>query len=201
MKEPAFDYCADYATKIRRGLHSLARDYAWIGFLLDEMIQYGYLETGGYKNVYEYCSAEFGFKKSSVNNFLNIYRTFCYGPNPPVEHRGSFSCQVGRPFDLKEEWRNFNYSQLCEMLSLSERQRECVTPDMTVRKIREYKSADFQTSGKELSPEIENSDSSFNASRKLVCPCCGAVVWTADNVCLICADCDSLLISEIKKVC
>lgn len=44
-----------------------------------------------------------------------------------------------RTMSLQPQYQQFNYSQLCEMLSMSDKQREKVTPDMTVKQIRELK--------------------------------------------------------------
>ena len=69
----------------------------------------------------------------------------------------SSSCGEYHPYSmiLKDDYRNFNYSQLVEMLSMSDKKRAEVTPDMTVKQIRLLKKSEdvvssdsFQTSGK-----------------------------------------------------
>lgn len=50
---------------------------------------------------------------------------------------------------LKDKYEDFKYSQLCEMLSLSPKAWELVTPDMPVREIRALKKEiSGQTSGR-----------------------------------------------------
>ena len=40
---------------------------------------------------------------------------------------------------FKKKWEKFGYSQLCELLPLSDEERKPVKPDWTIKKIREYK--------------------------------------------------------------
>ena len=47
---------------------------------------------------------------------------------------------------FKKKWEKFGYSQLCELLPLSDEQRKSVKPDWTVKQIREYKKSLVATS-------------------------------------------------------
>ena len=128
--------------KIRDVIQGIAKDFLYIGFLLYEAQFFEYYLEGGYANVFEYAQAELGFKKSSVYNFIRVYDRFGgdikhYGPNYQITHN----------------WSKYSYSQLCEMLSLSDRQLEAVTPEMTVKDIRLLKQG-----GGEVSRRLENDD-------------------------------------------
>lgn len=120
--------------KIKHAMYDAAKQFVYIGFLLWEVKQYHYYGEKGYSNVYEYAESELGFKKSSTKNFIAVAETFGnrYFHSP-------WTRSVLPTMTLQPEYKDFNYSQLCEMLSMSDKQREKVTPDMTVKQIRELK--------------------------------------------------------------
>lgn len=139
--------CQELTNKIKGALYDIANSFVYIGFLLCEANEYRSFEEWGYSSIYEYASSELGFKKSSVNNFMNICK--CFSSN-------FSSTGEALPYSmiLKDDYRNFNYSQLVEMLSMDDKKRSQVTPDMTVKQIRLLKKSDdvdssdiFQTSG------------------------------------------------------
>lgn len=119
--------------KIKHAMYDAARQFVYIGFLLWEVQEFGYYNEKGYASVYEYAEKELGFKKSSTKNFIAInYEFGCRNGLPRgIAHQ--------RTMSLQPQYQQFNYSQLCEMLSMSDKQREKVTPDMTVKQIRELK--------------------------------------------------------------
>ena len=133
--------------KIKRAMYDAAKQFVYIGFLLWEVKQYHYCGEKGYSSVYEYAERELGFKKSSTKNFIAVAETFGnrYFHSP-------WTRSVLPTMTLQPEYKDFNYSQLCEMLSMSEKQREKVTPDMTVRQIRELKRGDVEP---DLPPDME----------------------------------------------
>ena len=73
------------------------------------------------KDIYEYCKTRFGLQKTSTFNLLGIARRFASGGK------------------LRERWSQYSYSQLCEMLPMSDEDIKQVTPTMTVKQIRELK--------------------------------------------------------------
>lgn len=119
--------------KIKKAMYDAARQFVYIGFLLWEVQEYGYYKEHGYQSVYEYAEAELGFKKSSTKNFIAINYEFGCKDNRPygIAHQ--------RTISLQPKYRQFKYSQLCEMLAMSPAKRETITPDMTIKKIREIK--------------------------------------------------------------
>lgn len=76
------------------------------------------------KNIYEYAFQVFKFKRTSVKNMLAVHNTFC--------ERDRFAT-------LKPRYQDYSFTQLVEMVSLTQEQREHITPDMTVAQIRSYK--------------------------------------------------------------
>lgn len=121
---------------IKQYLCEVGNTYLLIAFRIYEMYR-----NGNYKKYYstivEACQAELGFKKSTTYNMINIVKRF----GRPDSY-GSISYQTFVNLD-------YSYSQLCEMLSLSDKQLESVSPQTTVKELREMKKV--QTSG-----QIEN---------------------------------------------
>lgn len=131
--------------KIKKAMYDAARQFVYIGFLLWEVKEYHYYVTGGYKDVYDYAAQELGFKRSSTKNFIAVASTF------GNYYYGKFNEKTAQKptMSLKPEYKEFNYSQLVEMLSLSETKRQEITPNMTIKQIREKKKEVGQTSGQE----------------------------------------------------
>lgn len=136
--------------KIKKAMYDVARQFVYIGFLLYEVQQYGYYREKGYQNVYEYAETELGFKRSSTKNFIAInYEFGCRNGRETggIAHQRTISLQSG--------YEQFNYSQLCEMLSMSPAKRATVTPDMTIKQIREIKKQPEPNQEPELPPDME----------------------------------------------
>ncbi len=127
--EPA---CLELTNKIKGSMYNIAKEFVYIGFLLAECDYYETYKEWGYSSIHEYASNQLGFKKSSTYNFINVCKAFC---NPTEALPFSYF--------MKDPYTNFNYSQLVEMLSMNEKQRSQVTPDMTVNQIREVKKNDI----------------------------------------------------------
>lgn len=130
-------------SKIKKAMYDAARQFVYIGFLLWEVQEYGYYLEKGYKSVFEYATQELGFKTTTTKNMIAI--NYNFGCRNERE-RGGIAHQ--RTMSLQPAYEKFNYSQLTEMLSMSEKQRAQVTPDMSIRKIREIKKneeIDFKT--------------------------------------------------------
>lgn len=121
--------------KIKKAMYDAAKQFVYIGFLLWEVKEYHYYEASGYQDVYDYAEKELNFKKSSTKNFIAVAETF------GNKYYDSFetSRAILPTMQLKPEYNKFNYSQLVEMLSMSESKRKQVKPDMTIKQIREIK--------------------------------------------------------------
>lgn len=78
---------------------------------------------------FAYCENKFALEKSQVSRLMNIADEF------GNKARG-----------FKAQWKEFKYSQLCELLPLTEEQRKSVKPDWSIKKIREYKKTLVATS-------------------------------------------------------
>lgn len=116
--------------KIKNAMQETAKQFVYIGFLLWEVKEYEYYYENGYESVYDYAEKELGFRRSSTKNFIAICNEFC-------RRDGSWTkCPT---MFLDDRWSDYQYSQLCEMLSMNATQREQTKPGMTVKQLRELK--------------------------------------------------------------
>lgn len=114
---------------IKGRVSRLARTFLEIGYSLWECREKEFYKAGGYSDIFDYALKEFGFKRSSVYNFINVCEKFSVkldgDPTPNV----------------LDSYKQFSFSQLCEILNLSDKQIETVniTPSDSVRTIKEKK--------------------------------------------------------------
>lgn len=109
---------------IQANLKSAARSVIAIGYYLKCVNRNELFKEAGYKDICEYAKDRFGFSASTTSRYMTRNDKFSVNGNSPI---------------LDEKYKDFNKSQLQEMLSLDAEQLERVTPDMTVVQIREMK--------------------------------------------------------------
>ena len=117
-------------------LTDIRKYYIRLGFHLQEFKMHEYYKDFGYLTLEEFCDVNLGLDKGAVSRCINVYLQFNASHDVKV---GAGCKSIGCAMDLSERWDNYSYTQLCEMLPLSEEDRKKVTPDMTVRQIRELK--------------------------------------------------------------
>lgn len=130
-----------YIEKIRKEVQRAADDWLHIAYYVYELNYFGYYKAR-YDNIVECCQANFGFKKSTTYNFINIVEQFSVKKSFTL-CQGMIRCK-SKPqyvgfvdfFDAVKKW---SYSQLVAMLSLSDKQREQVNPAMSAREIKKLK--------------------------------------------------------------
>lgn len=109
---------------IHANLKSAARSVIAIGYYLKCVNRNELFKEAGYKDICEYAKDRFGFSASATSRYMTRNDKFSVNGNSPI---------------LDEKYKDFNKSQLQEMLSLDMEQLEKVSPDMTVVQIREMK--------------------------------------------------------------
>lgn len=109
---------------IQANLKSAARSVIAIGYYLKCVHRNELFKEAGYKDICEYAKDRFGFSASTTSRYMTRNDKFSVNGNSPI---------------LDDKYKDFNKSQLQEMLSLDAEQLEKVTPDMTVVQIREMK--------------------------------------------------------------
>lgn len=85
----------------------------------------------GYRNIWECAEKEFGLKISEASRAMSMNDKYSVDGNSPF---------------IDDIYRQYNKSQLQEMLTMSDEQIELVTPHMTVRDIREIKNSESENS-------------------------------------------------------
>ncbi|MDE6852012.1 MAG: hypothetical protein K2J67_05925 [Lachnospiraceae bacterium] len=117
-------------------LTDIRRYYIRLGFHLEEFSEMHGYEDFGYLTLEDFCQANLGLDKSAVSRCINVYREFNAGG---IRTFGNGIETRGCSMELAEEWQDYSYTQLCEMLPLTPEERRKVTPDMTIKQIREFK--------------------------------------------------------------
>lgn len=105
-------------------LRDAARNVIATGHYLKVIRDKELYREAGYENIWDYAAEKFGFSKSTASRYMTRNDKFSVGGNSPI---------------LAEEFREYSKAQLQEMLSLDAEQMSAVTPDMTVREIRELR--------------------------------------------------------------
>ena len=107
-------------------------DFVQIGFLLEDLNNKEYINTvyaynlgRNCKSIYELAQEKFNLKRTTTKRLIAISKKF--------GERKGFICE------LQKNYIEFNYSQLVEMLPLSDLQLTKIYPDMSVAEIREFK--------------------------------------------------------------
>lgn len=135
---------------IQRDVADIKNQYIRLGFHLNEMNQMGYYEDFGYKDFYEFCVKNCHMEKSAVSRCINVWKEFADYDATSHSHK----------MWIDEKYKEYNYSQLCELLSLPEKQRVKIKADMTVKQIRqmkkEWKDKKYEKPVATSQPENEN---------------------------------------------
>ena len=128
---------------IKNNINDAAHSFVSTGYYLKQVRNENLFLELGYKDVWEYASDEFGISKSNASRFMKINDKFSIGGNSTT---------------LLEQYNNFSYSKLQEMLTLDEEQLNNITDDMTVKQIREIKKPDVEVNDNQHDEVDEEDD-------------------------------------------
>lgn len=78
----------------------------------------------GYKSIAEFAKAEYDMNPDGVTRFIKVYEKYSVPGDTP---------------ELQERYRDFKFSQLTEMLQISEEDREMFEPEAKRESIREFR--------------------------------------------------------------
>lgn len=109
---------------LREKLDCMKKNFIAAGYYMKYIRDHELFREDGYESIWEFAEDNYGIKKSTASRWMSMNDKFSQGGNSPV---------------LAEEFRDFEKSQLQEMLYLDDKQIETVTPDMTVKEIREVR--------------------------------------------------------------
>jgi len=119
----------DCSTVIKSCVSRLARTFVEIGYHLWLCRENQYFLAAGYSDIFDYAFKEFGFKRSSVYNFIDVCKRF----SVRIDDLPSYM--------VLDSYKQYSFSQLCELLNLSDKQIQTaeISADDSVRKIKEKK--------------------------------------------------------------
>lgn len=141
FKEYSCKQLETVTNRIMQCVYNVTSNFLEIGFRLYECEHYRYYAEAGYDNVCDYALSELGFKKSSTRNFIRVYERFC---DHDIVKKALRSEKYGVSrgnYIILQQYKNFSYSQLTELLSLSDPQIAAIAPvpEDTVEDIRKKK--------------------------------------------------------------
>lgn len=105
-------------------VNDLKSRYISLGFHLDEFNRLRYYSTLGFNDIYDFAEANLGIERSAVSRCIAVFKNFS-SPEDKMH--------------IDKKYKDYSYSQLCEMVCMSEKDRKKVKPEMTVKQIRELK--------------------------------------------------------------
>lgn len=109
---------------IQEGLERAKQAFIQIGWHLLNIKEKGLYSREGYSDIYEFAEGKFRLSRSTASRFINLCEQFSAGQGSPV---------------IDGKYENYSMSQLVEILPMSQAERDKVTPEMTVKEIREIK--------------------------------------------------------------
>lgn len=116
--------------QIRENLGGIIRNFVKTGWHLSRIDRSGAYKLKGYHSVTEYARETFGMAPDGVSRFIHVYE--------------KYSIQGDTP-ELREEYRDFNFSQLTEMLQLPEEDHTMIRPETKREDIRDLKKFNKQS--------------------------------------------------------
>lgn len=106
---------------IRNSLDSIVDNFITVSVYISGINSSKEYEQKGFKSIFEFTQTYFDISKSQTSKFIRISNEFIIGSH------------------LDSKYEGYSFSQLAEILYLPEVVRGEVTPDMTVKEIREKK--------------------------------------------------------------
>lgn len=107
---------------IRDNFVEARKSFVAIGYYLKHIKEKELYKEGNYQNIWECAEGEFGLSASAASNYMKMNDAYSVNGDTPI---------------LDEKYKGFSKSQLQEMLALTEKKREEIQPEQTVREIRE----------------------------------------------------------------
>lgn len=132
---------AEIKSKIKDKLNETTNNFIIIGYYLKQVRDSGAYIQDGYHNMEEFAQGEYRLSASTASRFMDINTRFSQG---------------GNSLQIKDEYCNYGYSKLQEMLTVKESDMELITLDTTVTQIRELKKAEKAEAEEEKQREAAN---------------------------------------------
>lgn len=138
----------DAVDLIRDNIAKAAESFVGIGYYLRFVKEHQLYKDGGYNNIYDFASSEFGISQGTTSRYISMNERFSRNGYSPL---------------LDDKFADFGKSQLQELLSVKDDEtltevieNRSITPDMTVTEIRQsIKAANNQSKTAKLEKEVE----------------------------------------------
>lgn len=133
--------------EIKRTMRRSAKDAVMLGCMLRRMMTAKLWEEC-YDCFDDYLQNELHMDYTMASRFIGINKKYSFG---------------GEGMDIDEKWENYSQAVLIEMLSMPPELEEKITPDMTVRQVREVK----RQAKQEKAAELESAEKVATSQPKL----------------------------------
>lgn len=110
--------------EIKQELGGIVKNFVRIGWQLTRIDKSGAYKHDGYNTIAEFARTEYGMNPSGVSRFMKVYEKYSVPGDIP---------------ELKEQYREFKFNNLVEMLQLPEEDQQIFHPEDKREDIRELK--------------------------------------------------------------
>lgn len=110
--------------EIKQELGGIVKSFVRIGWQLTRIDKSGAYKHDGYNTIAEFAKTEYGMNPSGVSRFMKVYEKYSVPGDTP---------------ELKEQYREFKFNNLVEMLQLPEEDQQIFHPKDKREDIRELK--------------------------------------------------------------
>lgn len=109
---------------IRNSLTGIVKSFVRVGWHLARIDASGAYKMDGYKSIAEFARNEYDMTPTGVSQFMKVYKNYSLPGDTP---------------ELKEQYHDFNFSQLRDMLQIPEADHEMILPEAKRESIRELR--------------------------------------------------------------
>lgn len=110
--------------EIKQELGGIVKSFVRIGWQLTRIDKSGAYKHDGYNTIAEFARTEYGMNPSGVSRFMKVYEKYSVPGDTP---------------ELREQYREFKFNNLVEMLQLPEEDQQIFRPEDKREDIRELK--------------------------------------------------------------
>lgn len=107
---------------IKNNLGTIVKSFVRIGWQLSRIDKSGAYKNDGYNTIAEFAKAEYGMSATGTSRFIRVYEKYSVPGDTP---------------ELRDEYKDYNRSQLEEMLQIPEEDHEMIRPEAHKEDIRE----------------------------------------------------------------
>lgn len=107
---------------IKNNLGMIVKSFVRIGWQLSRIDKSGAYKNDGYNSIAEFAKAEYGMSATGTSRFIRVYEKYSVPGDTP---------------ELRDEYKDYNRSQLEEMLQIPEEDHEMIRPEAHKEDIRE----------------------------------------------------------------